>query len=105
MRLTDKEIEIMNVLWKGEAPMTATEIVAASPERTWKDISIHVLLKSLLMKNAVIVDHFKPTSARAAKAYRTTVTVEEYAAKHVRELGVDVAAFLGILMDDGKGRK
>lgn len=83
MKLTDKELEIMNVLWMNEVPMVASDIIGASKDRTWQDISIHSIMKSLLMKNAVVIDHIKPTIARSAKAYKATITFEDYIAQQI----------------------
>jgi predicted transcriptional regulator len=44
MRLTDKEMEIMAVLWESETAMTATEIIEVSNNRTWKESSIYIII-------------------------------------------------------------
>ena len=43
--LTKKELEMMNVLWQSETALTASEILKASTNRTWKDKSLHILIK------------------------------------------------------------
>lgn len=50
MELTKNEIEIMEVLWSEQRPLTRTEIVNLSVDKSWKDSSIHILLNSLLKK-------------------------------------------------------
>jgi len=40
MKLTDKELEIMAVLWKSSSSMTANEIIETSNNRKWKDSAI-----------------------------------------------------------------
>lgn len=57
--LTKKELEMMNVLWQSETALTASEILKASTNRTWKDKSLHILINSLLKKNLIVVDGFK----------------------------------------------
>ena len=37
-RLTNSEREIMQVLWKSEKPLTASGIIAASPNKEWKTL-------------------------------------------------------------------
>lgn len=49
--LTKKELEMMNVLWGSETALTASEILKASTDRTWKDKSLHLMINSLLQKN------------------------------------------------------
>jgi len=90
MRLTDKELEIMDVLWTSETPLTASDIVSVSQNRTWQDISIHNIMKSLLMKNAVVIDHMKPTTAKAARAFRATTTIEEYVAQQILGMNISI---------------
>jgi len=78
MKLTDKELEIMAVLWDNGIPMTATEIVVASNNRTWKENSIYILMNTLIKKGAVLLAKHKPTITKSARAYETTLTSEEY---------------------------
>jgi len=99
MKLTDKEKEIMTVLWKSEIPMTTTEIVEASPSRTWKDVSIYIMLKSLQAKEAVVIDNYRPTVGRAAATYKPVITPAEYAALQALEMDVDIGDFLAAFAD------
>ena len=93
MRLTEKEREIMEVLWENESPMTVVEIIEASPNRTWKDNSIHVMLRTMQTKNLVVLESFVPTGGRAAGAYKAAVTREEYAILFLQELNVNFDLF------------
>jgi len=43
VKLTDKELEIMSVLWDIENPMAAAEIIDSSNNRTWKKLNLHHL--------------------------------------------------------------
>jgi len=100
MKLTDKELEIMNVLWQSDTLMTAADIIALSPNRTWKETSIHVIMRTLQAKKAVILDSFVPTTGRPSGAYKAALTVEEYALLQVRGFGVNIVSFLEAIMDD-----
>ena len=54
MELTKSELEVMNVLWQANRPLSRSEILALSTGKTWKDSSItqrktaSVLERSLL---------------------------------------------------------
>lgn len=61
-KLTNSEREIMQVLWKSEKPLTASGIIAASPNKEWKNSSVHLLIKSLLDKDLVEVAGFEKTT-------------------------------------------
>jgi len=86
MRLTDKQLEIMKLLWKQKIPMSAVEIVEASSNRTWNENSIYVFMKTLIKKGAVISAHHKPTNTKNAKSYKAAITANEYAISSLREL-------------------
>jgi predicted transcriptional regulator len=93
MRLTDKEMEIMAVLWKSKIPLTASEIIESSGNRTWKENSIYIIMNSLLKKEAVKLALYKPTNTNNARAYEPTLTSEEYMAANigsVRKTGINV---------------
>ena len=48
--LTKSEHEIMNLLWHVDKPLTASEIIEQSTDKTWKDSYIHLLINSLLTR-------------------------------------------------------
>ena len=100
IKLTDIELEIMDLLWKNETPLTASEIISASPNRTWKETSIHVILKTLQAKNAVLLDGYVPTAGRSAGVYKAALTVEEYAVTQVRGYGVNLGNFIKAIVED-----
>ncbi len=51
---TDKsELEIMEVLWAADEPLCRADIIARSQDKTWKDSSVHILLNSMLKKEAI----------------------------------------------------
>ena len=53
MRLTKSELEIMEVLWAADEPLCRADIIARSQDKTWKDSSVHILLNSMLKKEAI----------------------------------------------------
>jgi BlaI family penicillinase repressor len=94
MRLTDKEMQIMAVLWDNGTPMTASEIIVASENRTWKENSIYIIMNTLLRKGAVILAYLKPTTTKTARAYTSALTSEEYMVKYVgsiKQTGVNIS--------------
>lgn len=94
MRLTDKEMEIMGVLWRSQSPMTAMELIEASDNRTWKENSIYTIMNTLVKKEAVALTHHKPTVTNTARAYMPKLKSEEYTAHYVSsiiEAGIDIS--------------
>ena len=47
IRLTKSEREIMDVLWEKREALTSSEIIKSSINKSWKDTSIHLLLRVL----------------------------------------------------------
>ena len=58
--LTKSEHEIMNLLWHVDRPLTASEIIEQSTDKTWKDSYIHLLINSLLDKGMIRAKSEKP---------------------------------------------
>lgn len=77
--LSKNEFEIMSLLWKENKPLSRTEIIELSPDKTWKPSSIHILLNSLLEKEAIQVDGFVRTGKNYGRTYSVALTQEEYA--------------------------
>jgi predicted transcriptional regulator len=83
MRLTDKELEIMAVLWDSKTPMTASEIVEASDNRTWKESSIYIIMKTLIKKGVAVLTHHKSTNTNSARAYKPALSSAECTALYI----------------------
>lgn len=77
--LSKNEFEIMSLLWKENKPLSRTEIIELSPDKTWKPSSIHILLNNLLEKEAIQVDGFVRTGKNYGRTYSAALTQEEYA--------------------------
>jgi len=86
MHLTKKELELMDILWNTGKSMTATEIIEASKNRTWKEKSIFAMLRVLLNKGAITLADPKPTTTIHARAYKVAVTPEEYSALYIEDM-------------------
>ena len=70
IRLTKSETEIMDLLWEKEGEsLTATDIVEASPDRSWKSASVHLLINNLLEKGMLEVGGFKRTTKNYARTF------------------------------------
>ena len=78
MRLTKSELEIMNVLWRADHPLSRAEILEQSEDKTWKDNSIHILLNGMLKKGAIQGDGFARSGKVWGRLYAPTVGIGEY---------------------------
>lgn len=78
MELTKSEMEIMDVLWASEQPLSRSDLLERSEEKTWKDSSVHILLNGLLQKGAIREAGVVKRSKTYGRTFSPTMTREEY---------------------------
>lgn len=102
--LTKNELEILELMWKQNTPLTRTEIINYSPERSWKASSIHILLNKLLEKEAIIVTGFTKTGKNYGRTYSPSLSQEEYQKmllkQQYKDLNLSLGAILSTLIEE-----
>lgn len=83
MELTKSEMEIMDVLWDAEGPLSRADLLARSEEKTWKDSSVHILLNGLLQKGAICEAGLVKRIKTYGRVFSPTLTREEYFAQTI----------------------
>lgn len=83
MELTKSELQIMDVLWGSDKPLSRSDFLTRSEDKTWKDGSVHILINSLLRKGAIREVGFIKCSKTYGRTFSPTVTREEYFARMV----------------------
>lgn len=78
MELTRSEMEIMDVLWGADKPLSRSDLLERSEEKTWKDSSVHILLNGLLQKQAIREAGMVKRSKTYGRTFEPTLTREEY---------------------------
>lgn len=78
MELTKSEMEIMDVLWAQQVPLSRADLLEKSQEKSWKDSSIHILLNGLLLKGAIREAGVVKRSKTYGRTFAPTMTREEY---------------------------
>ena len=78
MELTRSEMEIMDVLWASDVPLSRADLLERSEEKTWKDSSVHILLNGLLTKDAICEAGFVKRSKTYGRTFAPKLTREEY---------------------------
>ena len=103
-RLTKSENEIMELMWKEGHPLSRSEIIDLTPERTWKPSSIHILLNSMLEKNAIEVAGFVQSTKNYARTFVPCVSSDDYAIMQIKNSPVfsqhSVPNLLSALVED-----
>ena len=75
-RITDRELDIMNVFWKNGEPMIASEIVAKSPELSISTVQIS--LKKLMEKGYLQVADIVYSGKVLTRRYEAIRTTNSY---------------------------
>ena len=83
MELTKSEMEIMDVLWASDRPLSRSDLLERSEEKTWKDSSVHILLNGLLQKGAIQEAGLVKRSKTYGRVFSPTLTREEYFANTI----------------------
>ena len=78
MELTKSEMQIMDVLWASEVPLSRSDLLERSQQKSWKDSSVHILLNGLLQKGAIREAGFVKRSKTYGRTFAPTLTREEY---------------------------
>ena len=80
--LSEREMNVMQVLWKYEKPMTVTEIVESEKELTTP--TVHTVLRKLLDKGYVQVIDTVQTGKVFARRYKAKKTQDEEIEEKIR---------------------
>lgn len=83
MVLTKSELEIMDVFWESQVPLSRSDLLERSEEKNWKDSSVHILLNGLLNKGAIHEVGFVKRSKTYGRTFLPTMTREEYFASMI----------------------
>ena len=83
MELTRSEMEIMDVFWAADAPLSRSDLLERSENKSWKDSSVHILLNGMLSKGVIREAGFVKRSKTYGRTFAPTLTREEYFASAV----------------------
>lgn len=78
MELTKSEMEIMDVFWGSDKPLSRADLLTRSEEKTWKDSSVHILLNGLLQKGVIQEAGLVKRRKTYGRVFSPTMTREEY---------------------------
>ena len=83
MELTRSEMQIMDVLWESDCPLSRSDLLEKSLDKSWKDSSVHILLNGLLRKGAIQEAGLVKRSKTFGRTFIPTLTREEYFARTI----------------------
>ncbi len=91
---TKREEELMNFLWSVDEPLTGKQILERCTDRSWSDTYLHVMIRSLLSKEAIESCGLVQYVTQYARKFRPIITKEEYYVQLAISRGVDPLPFL-----------
>lgn len=77
-RLSKNEMEIMSLFWQEGRPLSKSEIIELSSDRSWKASSVYVLLNSLLKKGAIREAGFVKSQTNIGRTFEAMLDENEY---------------------------
>lgn len=97
--LTTSEKEIMELLWKVQRPLSGTEIVSLSDNKSWKESYIHLLINSLMKKEMIKIDGFVKTTKNYARTFVPTMSEQEYAVRQITTSGTFKTQYIPFIVN------
>lgn len=79
-------MEIIEVLWTQDRPLSRAEIINLTPQKSWKPSSIHILLNGMLGKGAIEAAGFTKTGTHYGRTFAPMLTEAEYAAMQIQSM-------------------
>lgn len=85
MRFTDSELQIMELFWSAEKPLSSPDILKLSPDdKTWKDNSIYIMIQTLQKKEAIKeIGAVKGEKGKYLRLFEPTISRQEYYSKQL----------------------
>lgn len=85
--LTEKELQVMIVLWEEGIPLSSSEIIKKSPaEKKWKDSSIFIIIDSLVKKGAIKISGFTQNKTNYGRNFIPTLSQNDYHIMQIKQV-------------------
>lgn len=96
-------MEVMEILWAAEGPMTSNDALESGKIDGWSSGYLHNVLRSMLKKEIVRVNGMVQNNTQYARLFEPAMTKEEYAAKMALSVGLDKESVLSVALAMAKG--
>lgn len=107
-KLTNRDFDILQILWSSSTSLTALEIVKKNPDLTMN--TVQAVLRKLLKEGFVKIDKIVYSGTVLSRSFAPAITSEEFILKQARENMQDLgttnkSAFLIALFEDENNPK
>ncbi|OCN01456.1 hypothetical protein A7X67_02510 [Clostridium sp. W14A] len=79
IKLTNRELQIMQILWKSDKSLTATEISELTGDNNFSIFSVQNTIKSLLSKKVIEVSSYTKVYKTNAREYKPLLSANDFA--------------------------
>lgn len=103
-KLTNLELQVMNILWSSDVELTVSEISELTSEKKLSIASVNQVIPRLIEKNFIEIKSFKTASKKYARAFAPLISQAEYTSRELvsyfgRDSYIDTFSGLKALMD------
>lgn len=98
MKITNKENEVLNILWEAERPLNAKQICDINKDMVKS--TVQGTLKKLLDKNLIEVKDIIYSGTVLSRTYEPTLSQEAFISKQYKNLSV--AKFVNYLLENNE---
>ena len=109
--LTEREEELLNILWEINEPLTASEMVERLEADGWTTVTLFKTVRTLADRGYLKVAGLEKSAKSYARKFVPALTKEEYYTEVMMKRGLDsnsiadiTAAFLGVADKSNKER-
>ena len=83
IKLSGRELDVMNVLWSVQKPMVASEICRANPSLSIN--TVQAVLKSLLKRNLIRIADIVYSGTVLTRSYETVLSASDYSISQFKD--------------------
>lgn len=87
MQLTKKELEIMQILWEQQEPLSARDIVRVNPDLSQN--TVQSVLSKLLKKQIIVNSGYGKTSTNITREYKALLSEEDYLEQNISRSAIN----------------
>lgn len=103
MRLTESDLQIMEVFWTAGKPLSSSNILALSPEdKFWKDSSIYIMIQTLQKGAIREIGAVKGEKGKYLRLFEPTISRQVYYSKQLPDAleAGDIPVLFSALLKD-----
>ena len=98
--ITPSQLEILQVMWRANTPLSRSDILDMSEGKTWKENSIHILLNSMLENELIACDGYARSGKVFGRLYAPKLSMMDYYTEVFKGAPINPVEMLEVLLAD-----